>query len=311
MVCSAILRLIIRTLAAMWQAVSALASAAALALLCGVLISCDTSRNPPPIGSQPAPNIAGSWEFIATSQNGTMTGIEAALTEGQVLENGLEVPNGQIAASGSQIAFVTLTTSDGNVNITGFGDGCGATPTTVNNLSGTVTGLGNPITFSFTANGNVFNATATLGTDGKSIINGTYTPEGTTACDQNGGTISGTSVSAVTGTYQGQMCSPSELSCSSYDDSVTATVTSKSGQITLSLVLSGKDNTSFSPVGPLIGNAFSVEGTFQGNPVTYYGYFEVHANAQSVYLVDSADPCFSNLQTPCTTATVLSIPPSP
>jgi hypothetical protein len=317
MLCSGVFRLTVRRLATVQQIVSSkLSAAAAVAALCGVLISCGSS-NKVSTGSQPAPNIAGSWEFIATSQSGTMTGIETALTEGQVLENGLEVPNGQIAASGSQIDFITLTTTDGNVNISSFSDGCGATPTTVNNLSGAVSGLGNPITFTFTANGNVFNATATLSSDGTSITNGTYTPQGTTACDQNGGTIIGTAVTAATGTYQGQMCSPAESSCSSYDDSVTATITAKSGQLTLGLVLTGKDNTNFSPVGPLAGNAFSVEGTFEGNAVTYYGYFEAvysstqQTTAQAVYLINSADPCFSNPQTSCTTATVLFVPPNP
>ena len=52
------------------------------------------------------PGIAGPWEFFATSSNGSVTGIEVALTEGKVLVNGVQQPDGQITAGNTQIAFV-------------------------------------------------------------------------------------------------------------------------------------------------------------------------------------------------------------
>src|SRR5271165_4017128 len=140
------------------------------------------------------------------------------------------------------MTFVTLTTgTNQTTNISGFGGSCGASPTTSNSLSGTITAVGAPISFTFTANGSVFNVTATL-SDSKTVLNGTYTPQSGNACTDPGGTISGLVVSVPTGQYTGQMCSPAETSCSSYDDNVTATVTSKSGQLTLALALSGADN---------------------------------------------------------------------
>jgi len=281
-----------------------------LIALGGLLVGCGSSKSSS--GTMPPPNIAGSWEFLATSSSGAITGIEVQLTEGQQLVNGVEVPSGQISADSAQMNFVTLTTkANQTTNISGFGGSCGAIPTTSNSLSGTVSVVGGPINFTFTANGNVFNVTANL-SDAKTVLNGTYTPQAGNTCTDPGGTITGLAISVQTGQYLGKMCSPSETSCSSTDDNVTATVTSKSGQITLALALTGTDNTTFNLAGPLIGNSVTVQGTFQGQSVTYYGYFEVvysgGANVAAIYLVNAADPCFANPGTTCSTAAILQIP---
>jgi len=284
-----------------------------LLALGGLLVSCSSTSSKSSNGIPP-PNIAGSWEFLAVSSNGSATGVEVQMTEGQIVDNGIVVPSGQVAADSAQIAFVTLGTGQNQTtNITAFGGSCGALSGTLNGLAGTATALGAPINFTFTANGNIFNATAFLN-DTKTILNGTYTPQAGNTCTDPGGTITGTVVSVPTGMYQGQMCSPSETSCSSYDDNVTATVTSKSSTITLNLQLSGLDNTNFTLSGTITGNAFSVLGTFGGGGVNYYGYFEqvynptVLANVQSLYLVNAADPCFSSPGTNCTTATIIQVP---
>jgi len=289
------------------------ATAVALVVLCGALLSCGSSNST--LTTQTPPNIAGGWEFIAISNDGSVTGIEVALTEGQVIENSISVPNGQISASSAQIAFVSLTTISQNYNVTSFGGSCGATATSTNSLGpGSVTGYGSPVTFTFTENGSVFNVTITLSGDGKSMLNGTYTPQSGNACSDPGGTITGTSVSVPTGSYTGQMCPlESASSCSSQSDSVTANVSAKSGQVNLSLALTGTDNTSFTLAGPSTGNSFSAQGTFQGQTLTYYGYFEqvydssLEANVPSIFLVSAADACFSNPNQSCTTATVLSL----
>ena len=266
----------------------------ALLVVCGTLISCGGSNISSPPG-QPIPNIAGPWEFIASSSNGSVTGIEVALAEGQVLVNGMQQPDGQITASGTQIAFVALdpTTS----NVTAFGGNC-LPITSVNNLGpGSVTALNAPIDFTFTENGNVFNVAGTLSGDGKSLLNATYTAQSGNTCSDSGGTIMGTVVSKLSGTYTGQMCPPASTSCQSaadFTDNVTATVSeSSSSTLTLSLLLSGTDNTNFTLSGPVTGNAFSLQGTFQGQTLTYYGYSEqvysstLQTNVPSLYLVNA------------------------
>ncbi len=287
---------------------SKIAAGIALIVLTSLVLGCSSSHSS--LATQPVPNIAGPWEFIATSSTGSMTGIEVQLTEGQTLQNGVQVPNGQIAADSAQLTFISLTPMANQTNnISSFGGSCGATATTLNSLSGMIT-VGQSIDFTFTANGNVFNVNGTLSTPG-SLFNGTYTPQAGNTCSDPGGTISGLPVSIPAGQYAGEMCSPSETSCSDFDDNVNATVTFKSGQITLNLQLSGADNTSLTVTGPVNGAAFSVLGTYQGSSVTYYGYFEAvyeassGANVQGLYLVNAADPCFANPGATCSTATII------
>ena len=257
---------------------------AALAL--AAFVSCGGNKSA--IQSPPIPNIAGPWELIAYSNDGSMTGIEVALTEGQVLVNGVEQPDGQIAASSTQIAFVTL--NPANSSITGFGGSCLPVTTGDSLGPGSITALGGPINFSFTENGNVFNVTGAISGDG-STITGTYTAQTGNMCSDPGGTINGTVVSRFSGTYLGNMCPPSSSSCASaadFTDSVTATVTVNSSSVlTLNLVLTGTDNTNFTLSGPVTGKAFSLTGTFQGQTLTYYGYSELVSNAQSLYLVNA------------------------
>jgi hypothetical protein len=306
-----------RTFAPMHRAGCNALAAMALVALVSAFLSCGSGSNSS-TGPQIPPNIAGSWELIAVSNTGSVTGIEVALTEGQVLDGGIEVPNGQISASSAQIAFVSLATVSQNLNITGFGGGCGATASSVNSLGPGTVSANNTVAFTFTENGNVFNVTTTLGSGGTTMVNGTYTPQSGNACSDPGGTITGTLVSVPSGTYTGQMCPLADsTSCSNQSDDVNAAVSGKSGQLTLNLNLSGTDNTDFSLTGPYTGNSFLVRGTFEGQPVTYYGYFEqvynntLQINVQSVYLISAADSCFSNSADTCTTATVLSVPQNP
>ena len=70
-----------------------------------MLLSCSNGKV---IGPPAIANISGSWEFLVTSNtnNASLTGIEVALKEGQVLIDGVVQPNGQLSASGTnQIAF--------------------------------------------------------------------------------------------------------------------------------------------------------------------------------------------------------------
>ena len=77
---------------------------ALLLAVAATFTGCSSSKMP---AVAPMPNIAGPWEFIAssTSSPGFSTGIETALQEAQVFssQTGTFVPTGQISAGGAQV----------------------------------------------------------------------------------------------------------------------------------------------------------------------------------------------------------------
>jgi hypothetical protein len=257
------------------------------------------------------PNIAGAWEFLATpnpnpnncGSSGTdpcQTGIEVALQEGQTPINGFPQPNGSLSAGSTQIAFVTIDGTTGNAS--SFGGSCPPTSTPINSLTGSVSAFGGPFNFTYTENGNAFTVTGMLSGDGKTLLNATYTAQSGSSCNQSG-SISGTVVSKLSGMYTGQLTLPDNS-----NDTATATLSeSSSSVLTLNLVMSGQDNTTFTLTGPVTGNAFSVQGTFQGQAVTYNGYSELTFDTltqafdiPSLYLVNAtnaAQPDFAGLLT--------------
>lgn len=263
-----------------------------------MLLSCSNGKV---IGPPAIANISGSWEFLVTlnTNNASLTGIEVALKEGQVLIDGVVQPNGQLSASGTnQIAFITLDPS--TLDITAFSGNCppnGSSP--VNDLIGSVSSFGGPLSFSYHEAGNLFNVNATLSGDGQSMT-GTITAQAGSNC--SGGTITGTVVPKLSGTYTGQLCQPLDNSCLGTNDSATATLSQSGTTLTLSLLLTGADNTSFTMTGPVNGRAFSAQGTFLGQSVSYYGYYELTFDSltqaydiPSVYLVNTA--CNPSTQT--------------
>jgi hypothetical protein len=259
----------------------------ALAFASLLLISCGNGNPASSSAAQPIPNIAGPWEFVAHSSGGWVTGMEVALTEGSTVVNGVSLPDGAISASSDQVAFVDIDAS--TLLATGFGGSNCVPDTSATGFGpGSITALNAPITFSFTENGNVFNVTGTLSGDGKSVLNGTYTAQAGNTCADSGGTITGTAVNKLAGIYMGSMCPPSIGSCSSssdFTDSVTATLSENlSSVLTITLVLTGTDNSSFTLSGPVTGNAFSIQGTFGGQTLTYDGYSEIVSNASALYL---------------------------
>ncbi|MFZ0759327.1 MAG: hypothetical protein WAM69_05190 [Candidatus Sulfotelmatobacter sp.] len=265
-----------------------------LLALAAALISCSgASRVAPAL----MPNIAGSWEFILTSatQPGYSTGLEVALQEGQSLDTdgpGYYVYTGQLSASGQQLNFVGLTPTGGVT----FGGNCPpAVDNTGNSLTGSISGLGGSMNFTFTENGNVFNVTAALDASGASIDSGTYSAQSGSACNDSG-TIIGGIVPKLSGTYTGQICQPLDSSCGTQDNA-TVTLSESGTTLTANILLTGADNTSFSVAGPVTGNEFSVQGTFQGTTIAYYGYYELTHDAgtgvddlPSLYLVNTANP---------------------
>jgi hypothetical protein len=267
---------------------------ALLLVLTTLLTSCSSSKIP----AAPMPNIAGPWEFIAssTSSPGYSTGIEAALQEAQVFstQTGTFVSTGQISAGGAQVNFLALNGLKNGVPSTiGFSGNC--TPATIdlqtgvptgNSLTGSISGLAGSMNFTYVENGNVFIVTGDLSADGKSMT-GTYTEEAAQTGNTNGtcngdgtildqGNISGTVVSKLSGTYTGKICEPLDFSClAGPKDIATATLSeSSSGTLTASIVLTGADNASITLQGPVTGNYLSVQGTFNGQTVVYEGYAE-------------------------------------
>jgi hypothetical protein len=275
---------------------------ACLALLISIAATVSCAGNSKSIPTPPVPNVAGPWEFIAMSQTGgltgSVTGIEVALSEGQVLVNGVNQPNGQITANGNQISFVSLNQS--TLNISEFGGPC--EPTGVSGLTGTITAADSPVQFSFTENGNVFKVTGTLSGDGKSLLNGTYTADNTNGPNvctaDTGGTITGTMVGKISGNFTGQMCQLSEQSaspCRTTADNVTATASeNSSNNLTLNLTLAGGDNETLTLAGPVTANSFAVTGTVSGQMVQYFGYYETINSVPSIYLVNATNPASPN-----------------
>jgi hypothetical protein len=287
------------------------------------LVSCGGRSSIPP---EPMPNISGSWEFIAASTTnlGYSTGIEVALQEGQVFTNGAYAETGQISASGQQISFVGFTagahaTSPPNIV---FGGNCApATDNTGNSLNGSISGVGGSMNFTYSENGNVFNVTAILDASGENIDSGTYTELAAPAGELNGacnpstgnntvldtGTIIGKVVSKLSGTYTGKICEPLDTACANAKDTVTATLGQSGTTLTVNLLLSGTDNTSVSLTGPVTGNAFFVQGTFEGQSVAYYGYYEQTFDSadnmydiSTLYLVNAtnaAEPAYAGTLT--------------
>jgi hypothetical protein len=255
-----------------------------LLALASALISCSSGSKMAPAAM---PNIAGSWEFIlaSTTQPGNSTGLEVALKEGQTLDTsgaGSYLYTGQISASGPQLNFVGFTPTGGIV----FGGNCTpAADNTGNSLTGSISGLGGSMNFTLTENGNVFTVSAILDASGQSIDSGTYTAQSGSGCSDSGTIVTGNIVPKLSGTYTGH------LLVNGNNDSATATLSeSSSGTLTMNLVLSGADNASLTLTGPVTGNSFSVQGTFQGTIISYYGYYELTHTTPGLYLVNAANP---------------------
>jgi hypothetical protein len=262
-----------------------------------VLVSCSGSKSM--TGTPATPSVAGTWEFLAVSSNGgATTGIEVALQEGTVLVDGMNQPSGNVSATGvNQITFVCITSATGD--ILSFGGNCigpsGTCSTAgVNSLSGTANAIGGPFNFTYTENGNAFTVTGMLGSDGQSLVSGTYVEQKESGCNDSG-TVTGLLVPKLTGTYTGQMTLPDGTA-----DSVTATLSESSGSLTVGIVGTAPEATNFNLAGPVTGNAFALQGQFNGQPVTYNGYYEVTHNLQSVYFQNStntASPAYAGTLT--------------
>ena len=238
------------------------------------------------------PAISGQWEFLASSTTnvGQQSYVEANLQEGQKIASGVYVPNGQLSATGSQQIAVLTVDSAGNVVFSGGCPGAG-----LSSLTGTVDANYN-VNINYSENGNNFAATGALSSDHKTIM-GTYSSQASGCVDT--GTFIGTALPKLSGLFVGTVCSPLVSSCQypqQATDDAMASVSQSGSSVKVSFVLTGADNTSFSLSGPITGNAFVLQGTFQGQAVTYYGYYELTYDCltqlidlPSLYLVSPAN----------------------
>jgi hypothetical protein len=116
-----------------------------------------------------------------------------------------------------------------------------------------------------------------VNSDGKSMA-GTYLFSSGSCPDS--GTFSGVQVANLAGTYAGQ------LNFNSNQDNATATLTEGvPSSFTVNLTLTGPDNAAATLSGFVVGNSFSVQGTLDGQAVSYYGYYSFSEKA--IYLVDA------------------------
>ncbi|HVI09643.1 MAG TPA: hypothetical protein VND65_15245 [Candidatus Binatia bacterium] len=277
-------------------------SLALLLSLAAISVGCSSSSKPV---DPPVPNVSGQWEFILQSTNdpGKELGLEVSMQEGKTLittGQGYYAYDGQISASGTQMSYVTLTPSSsptGSPSVAFAGLCPAAQPDTGDSLTGNVSGLGGTMTFNFTENGNPFTLTGVLDASGTSLDSGTYTSTTGGSCTDAGVIVSAKIVPKLSGTYTGSLCEPLDSACASAKDSASVTLSQSGSTLTVNMVLTGTDNTSFTLTGPIAGNSFFVQGTFAGQPVAYNGYFEFAFDStdqaydiQTVDLANSANP---------------------
>jgi hypothetical protein len=229
--------------------------------------SSDTTTTP----TTPIPPVGGAWEITAKSgpQVGYSTLIEANLQ--------------QTAATGTtETATITATGDDQLVLIGqhpsgGFYFGGLCPGATVEDISGTLS-TSNSLLLTLTEGGAVYTLTGTANNSGQSML-GTYAF--TSGSCRDSGTFSGVQVPALAGTYGGVLNLTNGNS-----DNATATLTEGDpSSFTVNLILTGDDNTTITLTGFVVGNLFSVQGTLNGQAVSYYGYYSVIQKA--VYMLDA------------------------
>ncbi|MGA9039771.1 MAG: hypothetical protein WB421_04490 [Terriglobales bacterium] len=216
----------------------------------------------------PVPQIAGAWEITATSeqQPGYSTLIESNLQEATASGTGT------ITATGAdQLVLIGQHPAGGLF----FGGLCpGAT---TENLTGTLSTY-DDLSLTLTEGAAIYTLAGTVNTSGKSMT-GTYTFSSGSCPDS--GTFAGIQVSALAGTYTGTL-----NFTNGNQDSATAILTEGvPSSFTVALTLTGADNTTVTLTGFVVGNVFSVQGTLDGQAVSYYGYYDF--SEKDLYMVDA------------------------
>jgi hypothetical protein len=208
------------------------------------------------------PQIAGSWEIKMQSveQPGYST----------LIETNMQQSSGTLSASGgNQIILIGEHPSGGLY----FGGNC--SPVGTNTFTGTVSSS-DAVTITLTENATVYPLTGTVTGTGKTMT-GTYKFQSGICHDS--GSFVGQQVAQISGTYSGTLNLPNA------SDTASAVMAEVPGGFTETLTLAGVDNETDTLTGFVVGSVFSVQGTVEGQSVSYYGYYDSNENA--VFMVDA------------------------
>jgi hypothetical protein len=236
---------------------------ASLLLTCLMLLpGCGGASTATTTTTNTIPQIAGSWEIKMQSveQPGYSTLIETNMQQSSAALS---------ASGGNQIVLIGVHPTGGLY----FGGNC--LPVGTNSFTGTVE-TGDTITITLTENATVYALTGTVTGTGNTMT-GTYTFTSGTCHDS--GTFVGQQVSEISGTFLGT------LDLASASASASAVLAEVPGSFTETLTLTGADNETDTLTGFVVGNLFSVQGTVEGQSVSYYGYHDTDETA--VFMVDA------------------------
>jgi hypothetical protein len=148
---------------------------------------------------------------------------------------------------------------------------------TAENLTGTLSTT-NTLALTLTEGAAIYTLAGTANKDGKSM-SGTYAFSSGSCPDT--GTFTGVQVANLAGIYTGTL-----NFTNGHEDIASAVLTEGvPSSFTVDLTLTGADNAAVTLTGFVVGNVFSVQGTLDGDPVSYYGYYAFTQKA--IYLVDA------------------------
>ena len=233
-----------------------------LLILLELLLGCGGGSSSSTTTTATIPQIAGSWEI--TMQSVEQPGYST------LIETNMQQSSGTLSASGgNQIMLIGEHPSGGLY----FGGNC--SPVGTNTFTGTVSSS-NAVTITLTENATVYTLTGTVTGTGKTMT-GTYKFQSGTC--QDSGTFVGQQVAQISGTYSGT------LNLANASDSASAVMSEVPGGFTETLTLAGVDNETDILTGFVVGSVFSVQGTVEGQSISYYGYYDSNENA--VFMVDA------------------------
>jgi hypothetical protein len=233
-----------------------------LLILLALLLGCGGGTSSSSTTTATIPQIAGSWEIKMPSieQPGYST----------LIETNMQQSSGTLSASGgNQIMLIGEHPTGGLY----FGGNC--SPVGTNTFTGTVSSS-DAVTITLTENATVYTLTGTVTGTGKTMT-GTYKFQSGTCHDS--GTFVGQQVAQISGTYSGT------LNLTNASDSASAVMAEVPGGFTETLTLTGVDNETDILTGFVVGSVFSVQGTVEGQSISYYGYYDTTENA--VFMVDA------------------------
>jgi hypothetical protein len=220
----------------------------------------------------PVTSVAGAWTITAQSQEqvGYSTLIEGNLQ--QTTATGTS-GTGTVTATGADQLVLIGQHPTGGLYFGGLCPGA-----TADDLSGTISSFGS-LSLTLTEGAAIYTLTGTVNSTG-TAMSGTYLF--TSGSCPDSGTFSGVQVPILAGTYGGTL-----NFTNGNQDAATATLNEGvPSSFTVDLTLTGADNTTVTLTGLVVGNAFSVQGTLNGQAVSYYGYYAFSQKA--IYLVDAS-----------------------